>query len=92
MAARVCDIRLQAEERTKAQEGVQSRLKEQMAGLRRAMTDRDAQYQGQLKQQDTKFACAASPEDPAVSQLIGVKQPIQVVTPAASAGIRIPHQ
>jgi hypothetical protein len=51
------------------------------------MADRDAAYQAQLQTLNTKFSQAASPDQIAqlVTQLMGLKQPIQILTPAPTA-------
>jgi hypothetical protein len=82
------DLRLHAEEQSKAQQAVQAEVKSQMAELAKQMADRDAAYQTQLKSLGTKFQQAGTPDQLAliVSQLMGLKQPIQVVTPPANGG------
>ncbi|GAC1632841.1 MAG: hypothetical protein NVS9B14_06580 [Candidatus Acidiferrum sp.] len=82
------DARLKAEESSKAQVAVQAEVKSQIADLQKQMAERDAAYQSEVKALDTKFSQAATPRDLAqlVSQLMGLKTPIQVVTPSASGG------
>ena len=80
------DQRVRAEEQSKAQAAVQGQAQSAIAALQKEMAARDAQYQSALKTLDTKFSRAATPDQLAqlVSQLMGLKQPIQVVTPAPS--------
>lgn len=80
------DLRVHAEEAEKAAQGTVSQAAASVAVLQKQIADRDAEYQSQLKTLDTKFSQAASPAALAqvVSQLMGLKQPIQVVTPAAN--------
>lgn len=82
------EARVQAEAQAKAQEVVQSDLKTQINELGTEMANRDAAYQEQLKTLDAKFATAQNPNQitQLVAQLMGLKQPIQIVTPAATPG------
>ena len=82
------DARLQAEERGKAAAAVQEQAQSQIAALAKEMADRDAQYRSQLQTLDTKFSRAVTPDQLAqlVSQIMGLKAPIQLVTPGASDG------
>ncbi|HLZ91093.1 MAG TPA: hypothetical protein VKQ28_05210 [Candidatus Acidoferrum sp.] len=81
------DLRMRAEAQAKAQEAVQSQAAAQIAVLGKQMADRDAAYQAQLRSLDSRFSQAQSPDQIAqlVSGLMGLKQPIQIVTPAATA-------
>jgi FtsZ-binding cell division protein ZapB len=80
------DLRLKAEESSKAQVAVQAEVKNQLADLQKQMTDRDAAYQSQLKSLGNRFSGAATDDQLAqlVSQLLAVRNPIKVVTPAAT--------
>jgi hypothetical protein len=81
------DARLQADAKAKAQEAVQQVAAEQVAALQKQIGDRDAAYQLQLQSLDKKFAAAGSPEQIAqlAAQLMGLREPIQIVTPATTA-------
>jgi hypothetical protein len=82
------DSRLQLAGEKKAAEAVQAQAQSQMAALAKQMADRDAQYQSQLQTLDTKFSHAATPDQLAqlATQLLGLKEPIRLVTPPASDG------
>jgi hypothetical protein len=81
------DARLRAEESSKAQQAVQADARAEIAAIQKQMADRDAAYQAQLQTLNTKFSQAASPDQIAqlVTQLMGLKQPIQILTPAPTA-------
>jgi hypothetical protein len=82
------DLRLQADAKSKAQEAAQVQAAAQIATIQKQMADRDAAYQSEIQTLDKKFGQTATPDQLAqlVSQLMGLKQPIQVVTPGATAG------
>jgi hypothetical protein len=81
------DLRLHAEEQAKAQQTVQADAAAKAAELQKQMDVRDQAYTEQLKALDSKLQSATSPQQFAalVSQMAGLKQPIQVVTPAATS-------
>lgn len=88
------DARLQAEAKSKAQEEVQRLSVEQSAALQKQIADRDAAYRTELQSLDKKFSLAANPDQIALllSQLMGgLKQPIQIVTPPATAATPNPQ-
>jgi type II secretory pathway pseudopilin PulG len=77
------DARMQAEAQTKAQQAVQVQIQQQMEQYQKQMADRDVAYQKGLQDLETRFQKAATPDQVAVlvTQLMGLKQPIQIVTP-----------
>jgi len=83
--------RIKAETVAETQAAIQKGLTNQIANLQKQMAERDSQYQSNLKTLDAKFSSAQSPQAVAllVSQLMGLKQPIQVVTPLPT--VENPH-
>jgi hypothetical protein len=81
------DLRVRAKETADAVAREAEIAAAQIQDLQKQMAARDAGYQQQLQSLSTKFQQAGSPEQTAqlVSQLLGLKEPIQIVTPAASA-------
>ena len=79
--------RIRAEVTVQAQQSVQKQLGQQISDLQKQIADRDAEYKADKKAQDTKFQQAASPQQIAslVAQLMGLKQPIQIVQPLPTA-------
>jgi hypothetical protein len=75
--------RIKAETVAETQQAVQKGLTQQIADLQKQMADRDAAYQEQLKVLDSRFQAAASPAQIAqlIGQVMGLKQPIQIVQP-----------
>ncbi len=74
---------VKAETVAETQAQVQKQLTGQIADLQKQMTDRDALYQQQLQSLQTKLGQATTPTQIAqlVSQLMGLKEPIQITTP-----------
>jgi hypothetical protein len=65
----------------------QATYQQQVSDLAKQMADREAQYQADKKAADARFQQAASPAQIAslVAQLMGLKQPIQIVQPLPTA-------
>jgi hypothetical protein len=81
------DARLQLAGEKKAAEAVQAQAESQITALAKQMADRDSIYQNQLKSLEARFADATTPQQVATlaTQLVGLRTPIQVVTPAPNA-------
>lgn len=81
------DARIKAEASVAAQKELQEQYQAQVSALAKQMADRDTAYQAQLKSLDSKFAASSSPQQIAllISQVMGLKQPIQLVTPPATS-------
>ncbi len=85
------DQRIQQQAVAQAVEQTQAKLQQQyqaqFSDLQKQMADRDAQYQQEVKTLNEKFSQAASPTQVAalVAQIMGLKAPIQIVTPQATA-------
>jgi len=69
------------------QKQAQQQYAQQVSDLAKQMADRDAAYKQQLQSLESKFQRAQTPTDIAqlVAQLMGLKQPIVVTTPAPTA-------
>ena len=80
------DSRLRAEMTVQAQKEVQQQYAGQIADLQKKIADRDSAYEEQIKSVESRFQSSTTPQQVSalVSQLMGLKQPIQVVTPAAT--------
>lgn len=77
------DKRVTAEAVAKTEAAKREQLTGQIADLQKAMADRNAVYQTEVKRLETKFQSAATPQQLAalISQVMGLKQPIQITTP-----------
>lgn len=75
--------RIRAEATTQAQQDVQKQIAQQVSDLAKQMADRDVLYRQDMQTLETRFRKATAPSDVAalVAQLMGLKQPIQIVTP-----------
>lgn len=82
------DNRIKAEASVAAQAQLQQQYQSQVSALAKQMSERDSVYQAQLKALDTKYQQAQTPAQIAtlVAQIMGLKQPIQLVTPPATPG------
>jgi len=71
-----------------AQATYQKQVAAEIAALERKMSDRDAAYQKEVSTLNARIQTAASPQQIAqlVSQLMGLKTPVQIVTPPATSG------
>lgn len=70
-----------------AQNALQKQLSDQISGLEKQMADRQAAYGQQIKSLERRIQAAQSPAQIAalVAQVMGLKQPIQITTPAPTA-------
>lgn len=70
-----------------AQATYQKQLTQQMADVQKQMADRDAAYQQQVQSLQTKLQQAATPNQIATlaAQVMGLRQPIEIKTPPATA-------
>lgn len=85
VSAREDRIKMQAT--LDAQKTVQAEYQKQISDLAKQMADRDAQYEADKRAQDQRFANAvSSPQIAALlSQVMGLRQPIQVLQPQPTA-------
>jgi FtsZ-binding cell division protein ZapB len=81
------EARIKAEAVVTAQAQVQQQVAQQITALQKQMADQDAAYQAQVKTLAGKFANAVTPAQLAQlsSQLMGLRVPVQVLTPTPTA-------